>query len=362
MIKKLLLLTCIALPTLTNASFSDMYGTRVEQLLGNPTARFEKINSYEQFGQTMSVDASIISPDWDWKLTMKTDMHIDKENSSKWNIMIDASWKTDNESWSVVWSADFAITSGGVYVKPAITTLPNTVSDKEKTWFQILDGKWIQINAPINTYILWSAINNDPSLNPIEMGKNIIEQVKTTPVMKSTKTFTRNGYEVHLIDLDPQWVEKLVGWVMNTMISAMWLPSEESLPLAQNFWMPEWIKTYGVIGQKWDEIKMGMLITVKNDPMRVMISTTTTTTTSKITWRVLYKPSRTQPLNPTPPVAQFRIDTETLSPDTQTTKIDFTTAQEDIEWEISIKTTTYDAWSDPITAPTGAITLESIMQ
>gem|GEM_PF-7000591 len=49
------------LPLVTTASFSDIYRTWTERLLGNPTAMYEQMQSFSSYGQKTTLDASFTS-------------------------------------------------------------------------------------------------------------------------------------------------------------------------------------------------------------------------------------------------------------------------------------------------------------
>ena len=62
--KALLITLMMLFPVFSFASFSDMYGTWVERLLGNPTATYEQLSKWtDGYGQANSIEATIIAPD-----------------------------------------------------------------------------------------------------------------------------------------------------------------------------------------------------------------------------------------------------------------------------------------------------------
>ena len=115
------------------------------------------------------------------------------------------------------------------------------------------------------------------------------------------------------------------------------------------------VKTFGVIGQKGDEIKMGMIIKQNPGSEYVLMSSTVTPTTASFQFRLATKRGNK-------PLVQFWYDTETKSDTEKTTKINFFATEEDLDVETTIQSKYYDATTKPeITAPTGAILLSDLM-
>lgn len=340
-------------PLFSFASFTEMYGTWVERLLGNPTATYEQLKTRTNwYGQTSNIEASIIAPEGEWTITVTTDMYTNTGNNIAWAFTFQASWTVDEQSAAIDLWAEIIVASGTMYAKPQIKAIPTDfVSTQEAIGFQFLDGKWLE-----TTNTLWVNAEAVLSAKPLEINQKLVSLVKENPVFTSTYETKRNGYTIHVLDINQAGIEQLFAWVVNTITTPLWLPAESTMILPPDIDLKQsGVKTFGVIGQKGDEIKMWLL--VKQNPWAeyVFISSAVTPTTSALTFRLAEKKGNK-------PLVQFWYDTETKSATELTTKINFFATEDDLDIESTITSSYYDATSKPeITAPTGAILLSDIM-
>jgi hypothetical protein len=352
-VKKLVIMLLLMTPIVSFASFSDMYGTWVERLLGNPTATYEQLSKWtDGYGQANSIEASIIAPDGEWKITVTTDMYTNTGNDIAWSFAVQASWTVDEQSAAIdVW-ANIIIASWTMYAKPTFTTLPtDLVSRQEAIGYEFLDGKWLEV-----TDTLWVNTGALLSVKPLEISQKLVSIAKETPVFTSTYETQRNGYTIHVVDIDQAGIEKLFAWVVNTITTPLWLPAEETLMLPPEVDLKQdGVKTFGVLWQKGDEIKMWIIVKQNPGSEYVLISSTVTPTTSSLMFRLAKKRGNK-------PLVQFWYDTETKSATEHTTKINFFATEEDLDIESTISSRYYDSSDKPeITAPTGAILLSDLM-
>jgi hypothetical protein len=134
--------------------------------------------------------------------------------------------------------------------------------------------------------------------DPILLSQQLSALVTTTPVLKSTKELSRNGYEIHLVDIDPVGIESLVAGVVNTMTSQMGLPAETAISLPPTSSLEDaGFKTIGVIGKRGDEIKMGMLIKKADDPHHVVFLSESTATGTNLSFRMIEKRTKSSVFN-----------------------------------------------------------------
>lgn len=322
-------------------------------MLGNPTANNAHMQTFSSYWQDLSISAKMAIQDWtvgDMHLT--TSMHTDKQSNSAGIITFDISWNNTISSGTIQWSAEIVFTSWTLYLKPTLNTLPTEVfSTEEQIGLQLLDGKWLQINDETT---LPSISLPTTSIDPVLLNQQLSTLLTTTPVLKSTKEFSRNGYEIHLVDIDPVGIDSLVAGVLNTMTSQMWLPTETALSLPvpdslENMGM----KTIGVIGKKWDEIKMGMVIKKTNDPHHVVFLSDSTATWGQLSFRMIEKRTKNS-------VFHFSMSNDLSILGTQDMKINFW-AEEDIDLSAHLTSKSYDAGTQEITAPTGAILLSDLI-
>lgn len=353
--KKTILLVAwlLILPLVTSAWFTDIYGTWVERLMWNPTSMYEQMQSFGSYGQRASVDAELSTPDGEGKLHMATDFQIDKNSNLKWNIALAASWSIEQQNVRIAGNADIVLSSGTLYIKPTITELPEMIPSDEKVWFQLLDGKWIQVNNEASAL----PSSTMPGVDSLAFAKELSQLVKTSPILKSTKELTRNGYEIYLVQVDESWVAHLVEGVMQTIMKQANMPFNESLATTPlDDFKNSGVKTIGVIGKKWDEIKMGMIIKSNNDPVHGIFTSTSTSSTSEVTFTVNNKKSKE---------TMVSLTMETTIPTTTSRKTHFTfsgASEEHVYGEVTIHNDAYDAWTSEITSPTWAILLDDLMQ
>ena len=100
-------------------------------------------------------------------------------------------------------------------MKPTLTTLPaEAFSAEEQVGFQLLDGKWLQVNDETT---LPGITLPTTATGSLLLSQQLTSLVTTTPVLKPTKELTRNGYEIYLVDIDPVGIESLIAGVVNTI-------------------------------------------------------------------------------------------------------------------------------------------------
>ncbi len=360
--KVLALWILVVLPIVTNASFNDIYSTRTERLLGNPTALYDQMQTFTTYGQKTTLEAAFTSSAEElfafpsngtnaWYLHLTSDIIADKQNNLAGTIAIQASGSIDGLSDSGAGEAELVITDGTIFVKPTITQLPENVPSEQQVGFQLLDGKRIQLNETWTTQGV-----SLPTVDSVAVAKELVEVVHTTPVLKSTKSLTRNGYEIHVVQVDTAGIEKLLAWVVNTVVQQTWTPlpmSTESSPT--NSIKSNGLKTIGVIGKKWDEIKMGLIVKDRNEPVGMLLSSISTSSTSSLKVNVSNRHTKE---------AIFTLGIQQTTPSISQRSMDITfwALEDKVTWTISLNSTVYNAGNQQITAPTGAILLQDIMQ
>lgn len=353
-VKKLVIMLLLMTPIVSFARFSDMYSSWVERVLGNPTATFAQMNQWTGgYGQMNTIDVSVIAPDGEWTVAITSNVYTNSgSNNTAWTVSLKASGTIDTQSGMVDLWTDFIIASGALYAKPRFTTLPtNLLTTQEAIGYQFLDGKRLEVSdtVPVNSWAL-------SQFDPLALSKQLIALTKQNPVFASTMETQRNGYTIHVLDIDQQGIENLFAWFVNTITTPLWLPAESTMvfPPEANL-TQDGVKTFGVMGQKGDEIKMGMIIKQNPGPEYVLMSSTVTPTTASFQFRLATKRGNK-------PLVQFWYDTETKSETEKTSKINFFATEDDLDIESTITTKYYDATIKPeITAPTGAILLSDLM-
>lgn len=350
----LVLSMLVFVPFVTTSSFLDIYSSRTERLLGNPTANNEYMQWFSSYGQNTTMNMSITTPDVQGDGFMQASTRTDKKSNIAWSIHLAASGTADMLSGALEVSAEMVLSSWSLYIKPTLTTLPTEVfSAEEQVGFQLLDGKWLQINDE-TTFPGFNLPTT--ATDPVRINQQLSSLVTSTPVLKPTKELTRNGYEIYLVDIDPAGIENLVAGVINTMTTQAGLPAETAMSLPSRTNLEDMdIKTIGVIGRKGDEIKMGLIMKKMNDPHHVVLLSHATSTGTNLTFRMVEKRSKDTVFNFT-----MANDLSTLG--TQDMQIEFVAAEDQIDLSAHLKTTVYDAGATEITAPTWAILLSELMQ
>lgn len=350
-------------PLVANASFSDIYSTRTERLLGNPTGLYEQMELFTTYGQKTTLEASFTSSAEEmfafpndgtnaWHLHLTSDIIADKQNNLAGTITVQASGSIDGLSDSGAWKAELVITDGTIFVKPTITQLPENVPSEQQVGFQLLDGKRIQLNETWTTQAFTL-----PTTDSVAVAKELVELAQTTPVLKSTKALTRNGYEIHVVQVDTAGIEKLLAGVVDTVGQQAGAPltmSIGSTPL-NGIEHHSGLKTIGVIGKKWDEIKMGMIVKDRSDPVSMLLSSVSTSSTSSLKVNVSNRHTRE---------AVFTLDIQQTTPSISQRSMDITfwALQDKVTWTISLDSILYNAGNQQIIAPTGAILLQDLLQ
>lgn len=349
----LLLSTLVFVPFVTTSSFLDVYSTWTERLLGNPTANYQHMQTFSSYGQNTSITATLSTPEAQGNATMQAVLRTDKQSNVAWTIHIIASWTADMLSGALDIGAELALSSWTLYIKPTLTSLPTgAFLVEEQVGFQLLDGKWLQIHDETT---LPAISLPTTATDPILLSQKLSSLVTTTPVLKPTKELTRNGYEIYLIDIDPVGIESLVAGVVNTMTTQIWLPAETALSLPPSADLKDMgMKTIGVIGKKGDEIKMGMLIKKFNDPHHVVFLSESTATGTHLSFRMIEKRTKDTVFN-------FSLSNDLSTLGTQDMQINFWSTEDEIDLWAHLTTSVYDAGTNKITAPTGAILLSELM-
>lgn len=305
------------------------------------------MEGFGSYGQKTTVQGSLTTPDGAWSLNAQIDMSIDTTNNLSGNVHLIASGNADGMSGSLDAWADIIVASWSLYIQPHLTNIPtDQFSDEQNVGFQLMNNKWLEVPGASDTL-------TPSTINPLHVSKQLVEVIKQNPVFLSTKQFERNGYDIHLLALHDTWVQELVAGIVNTIMTPLGLPAEMTL------WLPSasdlnvaWVRTYGVVGKKGDETKLGFIVKHAYNPEYLVLTSTTTSITSKLQVRLLEKRMKY-------PTTEFMMETTTPSPAQQNTTVSLLVPTDGIDLSAQINTLLYDAGNTSITAPTGAILIDS---
>jgi hypothetical protein len=352
MYQKIMLVSAlICLPLFTSSSFVDVYSTRAERLLGNPTKAYEYLESLESYDKKTNIALQVASPEMKGKATLQADMYIDALNNRAWKVLIDAESET-HLSWAIALEVDLVATGNTLYIKPSINQLPAQVPVEDQVGLEFIAGKRLQIGHSEDLPLLAAAGDS-----PLLFSKQLTSLATKTPLFTSTKETKRNGYEIYILDINPAGVQQLMYGIEETVSGHLrdrFYPALRDSTVLPDLDMMG-IKTVGVIGKKGDEIKMGMIMKKVDDPNQVVLTSVSTETTANVILRMLERRTKKS-------VFTFSVQNDSPRAGSTKTQVKFGSEEDalDIQADIAIDIT--KSQEKAITTPQDALPLDELIK